>query len=104
MLSTLFVWPLSFSSTSQLSRELSHLGGLYGDKTNHLIGVSETLIATALAGCLFALVAGQPLIIVGATGPVLLFDESFYAVSLCLVSSLSTSILYISVNLFLDTK
>ncbi|CAG0879882.1 unnamed protein product [Darwinula stevensoni] len=54
-------------------------GGLYADKTGNLIGVSETLIATAGVGVLFALLAGQPLIIVGATGPCLLFDESLYS-------------------------
>jgi solute carrier family 4 anion exchanger 2 len=52
------------------------------DKTDNLIGISETLIATSAAGILFALLAGQPLIIIGATGPLLLFDESLYSVSL----------------------
>jgi HCO3- transporter family. len=52
------------------------------DKTDNLIGISETLIATSAAGIFFALLAGQPLIIIGATGPLLLFDESLYSVSL----------------------
>jgi hypothetical protein len=52
-----------------------------GDKTKNLIGISETLVATSIAGVLFALVAGQPLVVVGATGPLLLFDESLVAVS-----------------------
>jgi hypothetical protein len=47
-----------------------------------MIGISETLVSTSLAGILFALVAGQPLVIVGATGPLLLFDESLFAVSI----------------------
>ncbi|CAG0884444.1 unnamed protein product [Cyprideis torosa] len=55
-------------------------GGLYADKTKNQIGVSETLIATALAGIVFSMLSGQPLIIIGATGPVLLFDEAFYTV------------------------
>ncbi|KAF4527100.1 hypothetical protein B566_EDAN013733 [Ephemera danica] len=54
-------------------------GGLMGDKTKNLIGISETLVATSISGVLFALVAGQPLVIVGATGPLLLFDESLVA-------------------------
>jgi solute carrier family 4 anion exchanger 2 len=53
-----------------------------GDKTDNLIGISETLVSTSAAGIFFALLAGQPLIITGATGPLLLFDESLYSVSL----------------------
>ncbi|CAH1395181.1 unnamed protein product [Nezara viridula] len=53
-------------------------GGLMADKTNNLVGISETLVATALAGIVFALLSGQPLVIIGATGPLLLFDESLY--------------------------
>lgn len=46
-----------------------------------MIGISETLVATSAAGVVFALLAGQPLVIVGATGPLLLFDESLFNVS-----------------------
>lgn len=53
-------------------------GGLMSDKTENLIGISETLVATCLAGIVFALLSGQPLVIVGSTGPLLLFDESLY--------------------------
>lgn len=54
---------------------------LLGDKTNNLIGVSETLVATCATGIVFSLLSGQPLVIIGVTGPVLLFDELLYAVS-----------------------
>ena len=57
-------------------------GGLLGDKTDSLIGISETLVVSSVAGVVFALLAGCPLIIVGVTGPVLLFDESLYAFTL----------------------
>lgn len=53
-------------------------GGLMSDKTQNLIGISETLVATSFAGVIFALLSGQPLVIVGSTGPLLLFDESLY--------------------------
>ncbi|XP_067140255.1 band 3 anion transport protein-like [Centruroides vittatus] len=53
-------------------------GGLMGDKTNNLIGVSETLIVTAASGVLYSLLAGQPMVIIGTTGPVLLFDEILF--------------------------
>ncbi|KAL1517283.1 hypothetical protein ABEB36_001068 [Hypothenemus hampei] len=51
-------------------------GGLMGIKTDSQIGISETLLATSLSGILFAIFGGQPLIIIGTTGPLLLFDES----------------------------
>ncbi|XP_071443219.1 band 3 anion transport protein isoform X2 [Hetaerina americana] len=54
-------------------------GGLLGDKTENWIGISETLVATSLAGVLFSFLSGQPLVIVGATGPLLLYDESLYS-------------------------
>jgi hypothetical protein len=72
----------TFGNVSVLQRE--HLPNILflGDKTNNLIGISETLVSTSAAGIFFALLAGQPLIIIGATGPLLLFDESLYSVSL----------------------
>ena len=53
---------------------------ILGDKTENLIGISETLVSTSAAGIIFALLSGQPLIIIGTTGPLLLFDESLYSV------------------------
>ncbi|OQR70771.1 anion exchange protein 3-like, partial [Tropilaelaps mercedesae] len=53
-------------------------GGLLGDKTESMIGVSETLLVTFAGGVVFGVLSGQPLIIVGLTGPVLLFDELLY--------------------------
>lgn len=53
-------------------------GGLMGDKTDNLIGVSETLVVTAFTGLLYSLLSGQPLVIIGTTGPVLLFDEILF--------------------------
>lgn len=54
-------------------------GGLMADKTNNLMGISETLVATAATGIVFALLSGQPLLVIGTTGPLLLFDESLYS-------------------------
>ena len=53
---------------------------LPGDKTEGHIGVSELLLAAAINGVLFALFSGQPLMIVGLTGPVLVFEEELYKV------------------------
>ncbi|CAG9818590.1 unnamed protein product [Phaedon cochleariae] len=53
-------------------------GGLTGDKTESLIGISETLLCTSIGGIIFAVLGGQPLIIIGTTGALLLFDESLF--------------------------
>ncbi|XP_035824346.1 anion exchange protein 2 isoform X3 [Aplysia californica] len=53
-------------------------GGLLSEKTHSLMGVSETMIATSVFGMMFSLLCGQPLLILGATGPVLVFEESLY--------------------------
>eukprot|EP00092_Neocalanus_flemingeri_P029142 GFUD01031630.1.p1 GENE.GFUD01031630.1~~GFUD01031630.1.p1 ORF type:complete len:1420 (+),score=451.00 GFUD01031630.1:163-4422(+) len=53
-------------------------GGIMGSKTNNDIGISETLIMTSVCGVIFALLSGCPLIIIGTTGPVLLYDEALY--------------------------
>ncbi|KAJ8936697.1 hypothetical protein NQ314_012196, partial [Rhamnusium bicolor] len=53
-------------------------GGLTGDKTNNNIGISETLLSTSIAGIIFAIFSAQPLVIVGTTGALLLFDESLF--------------------------
>lgn len=56
-------------------------GGLLSEKTNAWMGVSEMILATALSGVLFSLFAGQPLIIIGATGPLLVFEKSTFQLS-----------------------
>lgn len=53
-------------------------GGLASEKTFNLIGISETLISQCVVGVIFHLFCGQPLTIVGTTGPLLLFDEALY--------------------------
>ncbi|XP_066543485.1 anion exchange protein 3 isoform X2 [Amia ocellicauda] len=53
-------------------------GGLLGEKTEGMMGVSELIIATSTLGVLFALFGGQPLLIIGFSGPLLVFEEAFY--------------------------
>ncbi|XP_043486078.1 band 3 anion transport protein [Polistes fuscatus] len=53
-------------------------GGLMSDKTHNTIGISETLVSGSWTGVIMALFATQPLVIIGTTGPLLLFDESLY--------------------------
>ncbi len=53
-------------------------GGLLSVLTNGEFGVVETLIGTAISGVLYALLAGQPLSILGSTGPVTIFLGILY--------------------------
>nr|XP_014341472.1 PREDICTED: anion exchange protein 3 isoform X1 [Latimeria chalumnae] len=53
-------------------------GGLLGEKTEGLMGVSELIISTSLLGILFSLLGAQPLLVVGFSGPLLVFEEAFY--------------------------
>ncbi|KAM6985997.1 anion exchange protein 3 [Aplochiton taeniatus] len=53
-------------------------GGLLGEKTEGMMGVSELIISTATLGVLFSLLGGQPLLIIGFSGPLLVFEEAFY--------------------------
>ena len=57
-------------------------GGLLSEKTDQWMGVSEMILATALSGVLFGLFAGQPLIIIGATGPILVFEKRTFQLSM----------------------
>ena len=53
-------------------------GGLMGLETNGAIGAPEMLVSTAVCGLVYALVAGQPLIILGGIGPLLIFTIILY--------------------------
>uniref|UniRef100_A0A672I6Q2 Anion exchange protein n=1 Tax=Salarias fasciatus TaxID=181472 RepID=A0A672I6Q2_SALFA len=53
-------------------------GGLLGEKTEGLIGVSELIVATAMQGIIFSLLGAQPLLVIGFSGPLLVFEEAFY--------------------------
>ncbi|XP_021363541.1 electroneutral sodium bicarbonate exchanger 1-like isoform X2 [Mizuhopecten yessoensis] len=49
-------------------------GGLLGDATNNNMAAFESILAGAICGVVYALCAGQPLTILGSTGPVLVFE------------------------------
>jgi len=48
-------------------------GGIMAELTGNHIGIVEMIMGTALCGIAYALFAGQPLIILGGTGPLLIF-------------------------------
>lgn len=56
-------------------------GGLMEEVTGNLIGETETLLMTGLAGMFYGLAACQPLTILAFTGPLLLFEEVVFSVS-----------------------
>lgn len=49
--------------------------------TDNNIGVVEVMMSTAIGGMVWAVFAGQPLVIVGVTGPVSLLTASIYTMS-----------------------
>ncbi|XP_053732539.1 anion exchange protein 3 isoform X3 [Synchiropus splendidus] len=53
-------------------------GGLLGEKTEGMMGVTELIVSTAALGVIFSLLAGQPLLIIGFSGPLLVFEEAYY--------------------------
>ncbi|XP_043911194.1 band 3 anion transport protein isoform X2 [Protopterus annectens] len=53
-------------------------GGLLAQKTESMMGVSELLISTAGIGVLFSILGAQPLLVIGFSGPLLVFEEAFF--------------------------
>lgn len=53
-------------------------GALMGFMTDGQIGTTEMMVATAIGGVAFALFAGQPLTILGGTGPIVIFTALLY--------------------------
>ncbi|USP80751.1 hypothetical protein yc1106_08025 [Curvularia clavata] len=48
------------------------------EKTNQSFGVNEVLLASVLASVVFSIAAAQPLVIVGVTGPITVFNYTVY--------------------------
>ena len=61
-------------------------GGLLENKTEQSLGVTEVIIAASVCSIILGLFAGQPMMIIGATGPMLVFEQSIYDVSVPLLS------------------
>lgn len=65
------------------------------DKTEKMMGVSELMISTAAQGVFFCLIAAQPVLVVGFSGPLLVFEEAFFVVckSRCMLELKNSSFL-----------
>lgn len=50
------------------------------DRTDNSYGVNEILLSSALAGLVFGIFGGQPLCIVGVTGPISIFNYTIYEI------------------------
>ncbi|SJM88093.1 probable Boron transporter 1 [Zygosaccharomyces bailii] len=48
------------------------------DRTDHAYGVNEVLLSSAMAGIVFGVLGGQPLCIVGVTGPISILNYTIY--------------------------
>lgn len=48
------------------------------ERTDNMYGVNEVLLGLAMGGVVFGLFAGQPLCIVGVTGPICIFNYTVY--------------------------
>lgn len=48
------------------------------DKTDNMYGLNEVLMSSAIAGVSFGLFSGQPLCVVGVTGPISIFSYTVY--------------------------
>lgn len=44
------------------------------------MGVSELMVSTSIQGVIFCIIAAQPVLVIGFSGPLLVFEEAFYAV------------------------
>lgn len=44
------------------------------------MGVSELMVSTSIQGIIFCIIAAQPVLVIGFSGPLLVFEEAFYAV------------------------
>jgi len=53
-------------------------GGIMAELTEGNIGAVEMIVASALCGVVYVLISGQPLIILGGTGPLLIYTWMLY--------------------------
>ncbi|XP_055520513.1 electroneutral sodium bicarbonate exchanger 1-like [Leucoraja erinacea] len=53
-------------------------GGLLGEATDGCISAIESLFGASMTGIAYSIFAGQPLTILGSTGPVLVFEKILY--------------------------
>ena len=75
-------------------------GGLLGDATDNNMAAMESIFGGAIAGALYHTFSGQPLTIIGSTGPILVFETIMFNMCKDLTESanLSTPIYYLELR------
>lgn len=63
------------------------------------MGVSELMVSTSLQGVIFSLIAAQPVLVIGFSGPLLVFEEAFYSVRMVPEINLSRLFIFLRYNL-----
>lgn len=63
------------------NRFYNHVFVASADKVEDMMGVPELLISTSIQGIIFCFIAAQPVLVIGFSGPLLVFEEAFFAVS-----------------------
>ena len=63
-------------------------GANLSDITQNGLKVEITLVGAGISGCLFALLGGQPLLIVGTTGPLVLFEKILFKMAVNSIEAL----------------
>jgi hypothetical protein len=76
-LNTKVVASVSFLFFACLANAIA-FGGLTSVMTGGEIGIVEMIVATAVGGIVFALFSGQPLTLLGGTGPIVIFTGLLY--------------------------
>ena len=61
-------------------------GGLLEDKTEGWLGLTEVILSASACSIILGLFAGQPMMIIGATGPILVFEQSIYDVNIRMIT------------------
>ena len=56
-------------------------GGLLADATNNNIAAIESMVGGMISGVIYHLFSGQPLTIIGSTGPILVFETIMYQIA-----------------------
>merc|ERR1719188_2689121 len=55
-------------------------GTIFDEQTDHNLGVVEAILSSAISGIIYSLTSGQPIAILGGTGPGLAYTVAFYQI------------------------
>lgn len=79
-------------------------GAVYGTVTNNELGAIETILATSWVGCVYALVGGMPMAIIGSTGPLLIMTTAIKSISTAVDVPFRTFYAWVSIWIMVYTS